>query len=110
LVVVPESGLYNLCGRKFVGKVAQKLSGKFGEIRAKILCTSKNFLTPTRMCQVTGKLVLLPSLGQSINQLVLFGKFQLIDISGIYWIRRCLKVLGQRVNKPFLNERRESWK
>jgi len=35
----------------------------------------------------------------------LFGNFQIINTYAIYIIRRCLKVLGQRVNKFLLNER-----
>jgi len=48
LEVTPKKGLDDLCGRKFVGKIAQKnFSVKFEEIRAKILRTPKNLPVPT---------------------------------------------------------------
>jgi len=38
LEVTPRKGLYNLCGRKFVGKSCTKnFSDKFGDILAKII-------------------------------------------------------------------------
>jgi len=37
-----KNGLHDLCGRKFVGKSRTKLFGKFGEVRAKIVHTSKS--------------------------------------------------------------------
>ena len=47
LEVRPKKGLHDLCGRKSVGEVAQKLFGqKFGEIRVKILRTPKNLPAP----------------------------------------------------------------
>ena len=48
LEATPKKLLRDLCGRKFVGKSCTKiLSGKFREIRAKILCTPKNLSAPT---------------------------------------------------------------
>jgi len=44
--VIPKKGLHDLWGKKFVGKVAQNFSGKFG-IRAKIFRTPKNLPAPT---------------------------------------------------------------
>jgi len=46
-----KKGIRDLCGRKFVGKVAQKFFRQFGKIRAKILRTPKNLPTATSMTQ-----------------------------------------------------------
>jgi len=46
--VIRKKGLNDLCGRHFVGKSRTKFfSGKFGEIRTKILRTQKNLPAPT---------------------------------------------------------------
>jgi len=48
--VTSKKDLNDLCGRKFVGKSCIKVfSGKFGEIREKILRTSKDLPAPTPM-------------------------------------------------------------
>jgi len=39
-----------------------------------------------------------------------FWEFQTINLYVIYFIHRCLKVLGQLINKFLSNERREGWK
>jgi len=47
-----KKGLHDLCGRKFVGKVAKShknVSGKFGKFRSKILSIPKNLPAPTPM-------------------------------------------------------------
>jgi len=44
-----KRGLYDLCGRKFVGKSRTKAFREVWKIRAKILCTPKNLPAPTLM-------------------------------------------------------------
>jgi len=46
-----KKGLDDLCGRKFVGKIAQKLFGQVWEIQAKILRIPKNLPAPTPASQ-----------------------------------------------------------
>jgi len=44
-------------------------------------------------------------LGHCVRPAMLFGNFQINNIHVIYFIHRCLKVFGQRVNKFLSNER-----
>jgi len=39
-----------------------------------------------------------------VRHTMLFRKFKIISINVIYFIHRCLKVLGQRVNNFFSNK------
>jgi len=42
--------------------------------------------------------------GHFVQPAMLFGNFEIINISVFLFIHRCLKVLGQRVNKFILNQ------
>jgi len=62
-------------GENLLAKVVQQLSGKFGEIRAKILRTSKNFLGPTPMfCTIPNIVECLSRCCNSLKHCLALGK------------------------------------